>query len=95
MIGRPRRRLKSLQVAERNEAGALLNKLIVALESGRYGDMAQTAPALAELLAGTDLMSRIAVRAIRLFQESALEAEVDRPEIFFVVCLGVIADLTL
>ena len=89
------RRLKGLHGEPWHEARRLLGSLAEALESGRYEDMAVSALGLAELLAGADAVVLETVRAIRLYQKAALEEKADRPEIFYIICIGIVADSVL
>ncbi|MBT3272657.1 MAG: hypothetical protein HN368_05855, partial [Spirochaetales bacterium] len=88
------RRLRRLHGERKDEALAQYEALSEALLSGKYGDMAEIVPVLGGLIAAENTTSQAALQALNLFQ-TGTQGSADRPEIFFLVTLGIVADASL
>ena len=91
--------LPALGAEARRRAAAQHHEIVRALEEQRYDDMPSLTLALADQLLdevwGDDVVTREAKLALSLFTAAHAEGKAVRPDVFSVVCLGVIVDTGL
>ena len=86
------RKLKGVQ--DGHGALDMYGELINALEESRYEHMAAIVPELADLIAAENSASQRAAHAIRQYRKAALAGNADRPEIFYLVSLSIVAGIS-
>ncbi len=95
MVQTMARHIKRIAGRSREAAVERYAELVKTLEEGRYVELPKVACALADILVPKSKVAEEARDALRLYCDAHTGGAAERPEIFSVVCLGIIVDAML